>query len=746
MSRSPQWFGASHYDQVDASFGREVADIAPGVDDAKDVFLATKVRLGKATYLVAPSAKSIPPTIDHIKEREEDATRRDVHEEASNGADKDAVVIPDTIVPDGDGLSHRRSIPASSTQPAGDLPAPAPPSDTTPPGTETSAKAGGHAAKLGQWPSTAICANDITSSCFYAISITVQSGGIWAPLCFLIVVGVLYLFRKVYGEAVTALPLNGGAYNVLLNTTNKKTAAFAGCLSLLSYMATGVVSAASAISYLQYIVPAIPTSVGVIILLGVFAALTLWGIKDSSRVAYAIMVTHISTVAVLAITMIVFLCRHPSEQQFSSNTSSDVNPSVGVALLYGYASAMLGVSGFETSANFVEEQQDGVFVKTLRNMWVLVSCINAPLALLTVLVLPLDTVVSSGVENVLLSYLGEVTGGAWLKYWVAIDAFLVLAASVLTAFVGMNGLARRVALDRGLPQILLRTNRWRHTNQYIILSFLAICVVLYFIVNGDVDQLGNVYSISFLLVMSSFAIGNMLLKYNRGNLKRGVRASWFTVILALVLVLLALAGVIAKDPTILAVWVIFFIVVLSAVGLMFFRVRLLHISYYAVLHLSQRAGKPDNPLLGYIQRLVKEFSGTPTAFLTKYGRLPVLNQAVLYILSNEEASHLFFVHLYQDEALIPPKLLRHVSILDQEYPALTVELVLVKGQFDVDTVDWISNQLDVSKNMVSAPSSSAQRYVVAATCCCWLTRHSLSLLPWLWLCRCSSAVRMKGSR
>jgi len=32
------------------------------------------------------------------------------------------------------------------------------------------------------------------------------------------VVFTLWLFRKVYGEAVTALPLNGGAYNVLLKS------------------------------------------------------------------------------------------------------------------------------------------------------------------------------------------------------------------------------------------------------------------------------------------------------------------------------------------------------------------------------------------------------------------------------------------------------------------------------------------------------------------------------------------------
>ena len=59
----------------------------------------------------------------------------------------------------------------------------------------------------------------------------------------LIVASVLYLFRKIYGEVVGALPLNGGAYNALLNTTSKRVASLAACLTLLSYMATAVISA-----------------------------------------------------------------------------------------------------------------------------------------------------------------------------------------------------------------------------------------------------------------------------------------------------------------------------------------------------------------------------------------------------------------------------------------------------------------------------------------------------------------------
>jgi amino acid transporter len=62
---------------------------------------------------------------------------------------------------------------------------------------------------------------------------------------------VLYLFRNIYAEVGTALPLNGGAYNALLNTTTKAKASVAACLTLLSYIATAVISANEAMHYAQ---------------------------------------------------------------------------------------------------------------------------------------------------------------------------------------------------------------------------------------------------------------------------------------------------------------------------------------------------------------------------------------------------------------------------------------------------------------------------------------------------------------
>lgn len=76
-----------------------------------------------------------------------------------------------------------------------------------------------------------------------------------APFSLLLVTVMLFFFRKVYAEIVTAIPVNGGTYNVMLNTSTKKKAAFVACLSILSYTATIIVSAFDAVVYLSLIWP-----------------------------------------------------------------------------------------------------------------------------------------------------------------------------------------------------------------------------------------------------------------------------------------------------------------------------------------------------------------------------------------------------------------------------------------------------------------------------------------------------------
>ena len=66
----------------------------------------------------------------------------------------------------------------------------------------------------------------------------------------------------------------------------------------------------------------------------------------------------------------------------------------GLGLLFGFSQGMLGVTGFETAANYIEEQRKGVYVKTLRNMWWSVFILNPIISLVCIGTLPLDEIIA----------------------------------------------------------------------------------------------------------------------------------------------------------------------------------------------------------------------------------------------------------------------------------------------------------------------------------------------------------------
>ncbi len=79
------------------------------------------------------------------------------------------------------------------------------------------------------------------------------------------------------------------------------------------------------------------------------------------------------------------------------------------ALCFGFSTAMPGLSGFESSTNFIEEQGPGVFPKTLRNMWVAVAFFNPGISLLALGLVPIPSV--PGHQADLLAHMSLLSAG-----------------------------------------------------------------------------------------------------------------------------------------------------------------------------------------------------------------------------------------------------------------------------------------------------------------------------------------------
>ena len=564
--------------------------------------------------------------------------------------------------------------------------------------------------KLNELEATAICGNDISSSVLYVSALAIAFAGQYAWITLLIVSFVLFLFRKIYGEVVGALPLNGGAYNALLNTTSKIMASFAATLTILSYMATAVISANEAIHYLHHLIPAMPIILATVGLLSVFAFLAIIGITESAKVAIGIFLFHLTSLAILTAFIVYFLVNNGVGLFFENWNFSSGEGSIGTAIFLGFAASMLGVSGFESSANFVEEQKPGVFPKTLKNMWVIVSVINPLMAIFALSLFAISALQSDAYQNTLLVEMASHVGGNWVAILISIDAFLVLSGAVLTSFVGVSGLLERMTLDRILPQFFLKKNK-RGSSYRIIIMFFLLSTSVLILTGGNVKLLAGVYTISFLSVMALFAIGNILLKVRRNSLPRPEKATWVSVIIAIIAIAIALIGNILMEPKgdsprNLTVFLEYFIPSIIFIIVMLNRTVLLKLVLIVVHYIFDPVRRFVFNMDKKLLLLINTINNQEFVFFTKGDNIATLNKVMLYITKNEHTKKIKIVLALDKKEVVPENLPQEIDFLGKEYPEIKIEFIIEKAKFSPSLIKELSKKWNIPINFMFIGSPS----------------------------------------
>jgi len=547
---------------------------------------------------------------------------------------------------------------------------------------------------LGELASTSICGNDILSSVLYVSGIAIGVAGVYAPLILLFIGVVLLLYKGVYREVVESLPVNGGAYNALLNGTSKKVAATAGVLTILSYVATCVISGKTAVEYLHTVVdvPVIPIT---IVVLGIFAALVISGVKDSAKVAMGIFGAHLITLIVFAGLGLWYITHNPTQFQINWEGTQDLlkDKELITLLFLGFSASLLGVSGFESSANFVEEQKRGVFKKTLRNMTIGVVIFNPLVAFICLGISKIGEI--KQFADFLLADEAKIVGGTIFQYIVVADAFLVLCGAVLTGFIGVSGLIHRMALDETLPMWFSKINSKGSFPRIIIVFFLA-CVSILLMTGGKLASLGGVYAISFLAVMTMFGLGNIILKITRPDLKRQYKFPILFVILAASATFIGLIGNIVLDFQNLMYFIIYFVPVIAFVRIYMFRDE--------IVAFFERTFK-NSPLLHSITRVIFK-DVTKGKYILFIHRLDRLHSTLKYIDNNETGRKVLILHCKDPEDTHNDEVwteLQHIVPLLPKagvFNHLTLELQQIEASFGPQAVEKASKKYNIPKNRI----------------------------------------------
>ena len=556
--------------------------------------------------------------------------------------------------------------------------------------------------KLNELQATAICGNDISSSCLYVSALTILYAGQFAWISLLVVAFVLLLFRKIYGEVVGAIPLNGGAYNVLLNASTKRLASFAATLTVLSYMATAVISSIEGMHYLHGIFPVLNVTIATVVVLLAFTGLAILGIGESAFVAVIIFIFHLFSLSLLVIICIWFLATNGLDTFHINWKLPIASGNILTALFLGFSAAMLGISGFESSANFVEEQEQGVFRKTLRNMWAIVSFFNPVLALLLICIIPLAEVGAH--KESLLAYLGQTTGGSWLAILISVDAVLVLCGAVLTSFVGVSGLLNRMTLDRILPNYFLKQNK-NGSNYRIIISFLILCVSVLFVTKGSLESLAGVYTFSFLTVMGLFGIGNLLLKFKRKKLPRPEKARGISVVLAVSFIIAAFIGNIKLNTHSFYTFIYYLIPAFLVVVIMLNRTFLIQFIIYALEYFYSPLRKMVVLSNRYLNKMHLKIKSQEFVFFTKGDNIAILNKVMQYVEGNETTKKLKIVNVKKD-GVSNELLIEDLKVLDRAYPEIHIEFIEIEGVFGPELITELSEKWNIPKNFMFIGSPS----------------------------------------
>eukprot|EP01039_Chlorochromonas_danica_P009568 gene9568-10575_t len=444
-------------------------------------------------------------------------------------------------------------------------------------------------AKLGTLGSISIAGLDLTGSCLYTAGVATANAGKLAPLALFAVTLMLYFFRLVYSEVVTAIPVNGGTYNLMLQVANKKVAGFVAALSILSYMATAIVSAFDAVVYLTLLWPGCQVRLITVLILIAFCVLTCFGVGESANVGFAMFTLHMTTLTILIIWGFIYGVQdnfstfhdniNTPYPTISSSSGNELASNSGIASLYfGYCSALLGITGFETASNYCESMKSSkVFVSTVNWMWIIVGIYNPLLSLISMMVMPMDSIYDHSSD--MLAIMARKVGGHGFYVMLNLDAVIILCGGVLTALVGVSGLLKRLASDHILPEILATTNS-RDAPYVAIFTFTALAISLFLAIFDPsnptaINDFGGVFAIAFLSVLISFACAAVLLKMHRPLLARRVVAKWYQLIVSLLAVVAGFIGNVILTPKVFYLFLAYLSGFIGVIAAMFGRVELI---------------------------------------------------------------------------------------------------------------------------------------------------------------------------
>ncbi|GAA5888603.1 hypothetical protein JCM6882_009016 [Rhodosporidiobolus microsporus] len=586
---------------------------------------------------------------------------------------------------------------------------------------------------LGPWLASGVAGVAVAGSPLYAFPALVAVARVYSPISLLIATLLLSFWRPIMRELAAALPLSGANYAYLLNSSSSLTVALlAASLTLLDDIATSVVAAATAASYIADQGVRGGETWLTIVLLVAIALVGLLGVRGGAAVTLTTLGIHLLTLAVLIVSAVVHWGRHGNSTLFT-NWHQNQLPSgsaIARAIYRGICIAFLGVTGFETAPDYITSLRPDpkTYPTVLRSLQLIAVCINAPLLLCAFAVLPMEEILGN---NSVLSALGRASAGRWLGVVVTVDAVLILCATILSGLISAIALIQRLSLDGYLPRLLLKPLPITGSPSFVVGLFTALCIVVYTSSGNSLSVVSNMFALVFLGVMALYPLSLLILLYNRPSLPRPTAhpTPFLWTLLTLLLSLSLIAGVIWNKAVSVGYFAAYKVAIFGVVVACARRGRWGRVGWWVFEH----GVRWEGGAAWFVRMMRRAKEGQEVVLFVKGDEINTLFERISYVEQNEDTARIKLVHFYgvkarhpassssaavagakekQDDVDgeggeatpgtdssgvedIPSELHANFQLLDEAFPSITIDLVFLQAPFSPPYIHALAHRLDI---------------------------------------------------
>jgi hypothetical protein len=172
------------------------------------------------------------------------------------------------------------------------------------------------------------------------------------------------------------------------------------------------------------------------------------------------------------------------------------------------------------------------------------------------------------------------------------------------------------------------------------------------------------------------------------------------VIIAISAVMIGLVGNAVRQPQYLVVFLSYFVPSMAVIALMLYRIPLLKLMLGVVRATTANLVGPLTATSKWVRDKIEEINSQQVVFFTRGDNVANLNSAMLYVSGNEDTNRIKVVTVVDDESDVPDRMKQDLQFLDEAYPEIDIEFVVMEGDFGPKLIQELSDKWNVPTNLM----------------------------------------------